>query len=768
MLARKTFVALVCLVVASCSDTARQSASPEETDVRSMPDRSLSDSLTADVQLDSTHDGGGDSSDDLSDAQGDRSSDIRETSGGDEVDDDSETGDSRDDVQDAEVIEIPSDCGDGIATGESCTSDDDCGNDSYCDVDRCLFYESGRRCGASDECLLAPHGDPPEPAVQCRYLTPEPTHSRRTTGVAMTPMVADLDLDGTSEIIFVQIDNVNPGLLTVINGEDCSLFWDEPLDFPRFWAESQLAIADLNGDDHPDIVGRSASHPTVVAVDHTGELLWVAHDGEDELGTRVNWGGVSIADLDADGSPEVILIDTNSGIDRRGVYVLRSDGQLWWNEVIEPVNSVGTSPAIADVDGDEQLEIITGNRILGPDGTDETPEGWADLDLGHVAIADFDVDNPGPEVAVVWTPTAVGVPSGIHGGVRIQTVAGDVLMDLTLPGYGQSGPPSVADFDADGQAEIGVVNAACYMAIDLECGVDEWADLGCADRFIRWQREVQDGSGSTTSSAFDFGADGRNEVLYGDECYLRIMDGSNGDVVATVPNPSGTTLENPIVADVDGDFNTELVLPSSVVDGNTCDGPPVDCSDELGDPSCELEPIVAHGITVLNSPTDRWVNSRSIWNQHAYHITNIDDDGTVPVDEEDSWVNYNSYRRNDQVRGKALAAPDLTVRIVTVNESGCPEAMTLTVQVANRGAYPVGPGIPVTVRVEDEWACTLWTTVPLYPEDTEDLECEIERGERTGSVSLRAEVDLDSDGASLNTECVEGNNWAEVPEASCF
>ena len=204
------------------------------------------------------------------------------------------------------------------------------------------------------------------------------------------------------------------------------------------------------------------------------------------------------------------------------------------------------------------------------------------------------------------------------------------------------------------------------------------------------------------------------------------------------------------------------------MDGNTCDGPPVDCSDELGDPSCELEPIVAHGITVLNSPTDRWVNSRSIWNQHAYHITNIDDDGTVPVDEEDSWVNYNSYRRNDQVRGKALAAPDLTVRIVTVNESGCPEAMTLTVQVANRGAYPVGPGIPVTVRVEDEWACTLWTTVPLYPEDTEDLECEIERGERTGSVSLRAEVDLDSDGASLNTECVEGNNWAEVPEASCF
>jgi len=727
-----------------------------------MPDRSVNDSLDEVIPGDLADNEAG--TEDSADTVSDPSEDDESEMNGDASDSD----EGSDDSEDAEVIEIPSECGDGIETGESCSDDDDCGNDSYCDGDRCLFYDSGRRCGASDECLLAPHSDPPEPAIQCRYLTPAPTDSRRTTGVAMTPMVADLDLDGTSEILFVQIDNVNNGMLTAINGEDCSLFWEAPLDYPRFWAESQLAIADLNGDDHPDIVGRSASHPTVVAVDHTGDLLWVAHDGDEELGTRVNWGGVSIADLDSDGSPEVVLIDAKSGIDRRGVVVLRADGQLWWSRVIDPVHSVGTSPAIADVDGDDELEIVTGNRIFGPDGTDETPEGWLDLDLGHVAIADFELGSPGPEVAVVWTPTAVGVPSGIHGGVRVQTVTGDVLMDITLPGYGQSGSPSVADFDADGQAEIGVANAAYYMAIDLECGVDGWAELGCADRFIRWQRAVQDGSGSTASSAFDFGADGRNEVLYGDECYLRIMDGNSGDVVSTVPNPSGTTLENPIVADVDGDFNTELVLPSSVVEGITCEGPPVDCSDELGDPSCELEPVVAHGITVLNSPHDRWVNSRAIWNQHAYHITNIDDDGTVPTDEEDSWVDYNSYRRNDQVQGKALAAPDLTVRIISIDESDCPNTMGASIQVANRGAYPVGPRVQIDVQVDDEWACTLWTTTALRPEESELLDCEIEQGPRRGTVSLRAQIDLDRDGASLNTECVEGNNWAEVREASCF
>jgi len=94
--------------------------------------------------------------------------------------------------------------------------------------------------------------------------------------------------------------------------------------------------------------------------------------------------------------------------------------------------------------------------------------------------------------------------------------------------------------------------------------------------------------------------------------------------------------------------------------------------------------------------------------------------------------------------------------------------MGASIQVANRGAYPVGPRVQIDVQVDDEWACTLWTTTALRPEESELLDCEIEQGPRRGTVSLRAQIDLDRDGASLNTECVEGNNWAEVREASCF
>ena len=65
---------------------------------------------------------------------------------------------------------------------------------------------------------------------------------------------------------------------------------------------------------------------------------------------------------------------------------------------------------------------------------------------------------------------------------------------------------------------------------------------------------------------------------------------------------------------------------------------------------------------------DQWVQSRGVWNQHSYHITNVNDDGTIPVNEVPSWTSVNSYRSNRftaveggvPVDGCAFAKPDLT------------------------------------------------------------------------------------------------------------
>src|SRR6185436_19357374 len=57
--------------------------------------------------------------------------------------------------------------------------------------------------------------------------------------------------------------------------------------------------------------------------------------------------------------------------------------------------------------------------------------------------------------------------------------------------------------------------------------------------------------------------------------------------------------------------------------------------------------------------------TRPLWNQHAYHITNINDDGAIPEVELNSWEIYNNYRRNRQTTGTILDPPTITVGVTS-------------------------------------------------------------------------------------------------------
>ena len=61
------------------------------------------------------------------------------------------------------------------------------------------------------------------------------------------------------------------------------------------------------------------------------------------------------------------------------------------------------------------------------------------------------------------------------------------------------------------------------------------------------------------------------EVLYNDECFFRVYDGRDGTVLYERANSSRTGTEFPLVVDVDGDNNSEIVVPSNS-DGAIRDG----------------------------------------------------------------------------------------------------------------------------------------------------------------------------------------------------
>ena len=48
-----------------------------------------------------------------------------------------------------------------------------------------------------------------------------------------------------------------------------------------------------------------------------------------------------------------------------------------------------------------------------------------------------------------------------------------------------------------------------------------------------------------------------------------------------------------------------------------------------------------------------WTMSRPMWNQHNYHITNVNDDWSVPANEPNSWEVHNTYRTQTPERSPA-------------------------------------------------------------------------------------------------------------------
>ncbi|MEL6759744.1 MAG: hypothetical protein AAFP04_05015 [Myxococcota bacterium] len=79
-----------------------------------------------------------------------------------------------------------------------------------------------------------------------------------------------------------------------------------------------------------------------------------------------------------------------------------------------------------------------------------------------------------------------------------------------------------------------------------------------------WMRTSQDiSSAATGTSVFDFQGDGKAEVLYGDECFFRVYNGENGNLIFERPNSHRTATEYPLVVDVDGDAQSEILVVSN-------------------------------------------------------------------------------------------------------------------------------------------------------------------------------------------------------------
>jgi hypothetical protein len=732
-------------------------------------------------------------------------------------------------------IEPPPPCGAG---GE-------CEGDRYCDLpaNECLPWGIGPGGTFDDACTREVVPGVFFPGVQCEWLGPPagdpfPDHKN----VLGTPMVASFGGGGgggefgSPSIAFVSYNftdggaesctGTNPayfGVLRVIDGRTC----EQQATFANpIIASQSIAIADLGGPDaSPEIVAHRQDGGLIAFTRQpagTWTVLWQSADSYGDA--FCNWTGISIHDLDDDGVPEIMF--------QGAVY---SAAGVLLNTPLTPTTldarSTGYIPVVADMDSDGEPELVAGTQLYRGDvaTTEWVADGPALGGLaGRVAVADLGRYTADPGMDDRSTLDGVAEIVVVNNGVvAAYTSAGRSIFTGTLPSAttGDGGPPTIADFDGDGRAEIASAGGTAYVVFDPDC-VAGGAAATCASLRpdgVLWSQPSQDGSSRVTgSSVFDFEGDGRAEVVYADECYTRVYDGTSGQVMYSRFRRSCTWYENPVIADVDADFNAEIVVNSNtncpaitcpvldpIFDGTRClddsdcprdttcgremaadtlgrcrcsidadcGGDGFVCRDPIAGPSaagrvCRAEnpgPATAFGVRVLADQVDRWVNTRTIWNQHAYSVTNIGEDGRVPRTSQ--WIRnwtqagLNNFRQNVPGDGLGVGlSPDLTVRGATV--TCITGGAHVEIEVCNRGTEPVARGLPVSVYGGDPpgaLGCVATTTLNLHPGGCELVGCDWVGAGSVGTIV----VDDDGAGQSQKLECREGNNTLVIRDIDC-
>lgn len=471
-----------------------------------------------------------------------------------------------------------------------------------------------------------------------------PTTYPEFSAVFSTPAVIDLDQDGFPEIVFLTSNGVSTrgdtaysGIVRAISGRTGEEVLAIGDPALRVNAASSLAVGDLDLDGYPEIVVTNEFDNELLIFDRFG-VLTARHRIESALG----WGGPSLVDLNGDGRPEILAA--------RQVFD-PFDGLLWTGKAGRGTLSggrpgfyFGAMSIAADIDLDGFQEVMAGNTVYSHDGKLRWSSGQRE---GHSAVANLDGD---PEAEIIFS---------LYRRLDVFNHDGTLLWSAHHDDNG--GPPLVADFDADGYPEIAVADTK-FLYVYEHTGE------------LKWRASTNDGnSGHTGAAAFDFDNDGQVEIVYRDQFFLRVYDGPTGSVKFALPMSSSTWIEYPIIADVDRDGSAEIVV---VANG------------------------AQNGLFVIGSDSGNWVGTRSIWNQHAYHIDNVQDNGRIVFPEVPSWLTHNSYRQNSLPNPNSnVPAADLVPSFVRSIQDG--EQVTLIVRVGNGGPVNVGAGVTVALYNDD-------------------------------------------------------------------
>lgn len=170
--------------------------------------------------------------------------------------------------------------------------------------------------------------------------------------------MADINGDGHLDLVTGASDE---GGVNVFYGDGSGTNWTWAEDnLPREGWANRVLIADVNGDDRPDLVAATGAGPRVWLQNEDGS--WTpASEGLPSPIVRGLYNGIAVGDVNDNGRVDLA---TANWVDGPEVYLQQADGSWRKSPDVFPRMKGGAyGLALGDVDGDGSLDLVVSGRL---------------------------------------------------------------------------------------------------------------------------------------------------------------------------------------------------------------------------------------------------------------------------------------------------------------------------------------------------------------------------------------------------------------------
>jgi hypothetical protein len=244
---------------------------------------------------------------------------------------------------------------------------------------------------------------------------------------------------------------------------------------------NHIAVGDMNGDRHLDVIVARNGENTVYLNDGSGYFDWPG--AARPFGNGFTWR-VAVGDMNADGALDIVAGDRGG---QNVVYLNDGAGNFDWPGAAIPFSASDDETydlALGDLDGDNDLDIVVGNEGQnyfalnnGASSFSAYKFGLSTTATSSVVLAD--VDGNGRLDIIVGNQESV---SSGHSGQDYVYLNDGSLEFLNVRTYGThtDWPRDVTTGDIDGDSDMDIISGNLYgdNVIYLNDGAGNFSDYG--------------------------------------------------------------------------------------------------------------------------------------------------------------------------------------------------------------------------------------------------------------------------------------------------